>query len=341
MKLLSIVIPSFNSEKYILRCLNSLLVGRDDELDVIVVNDGSTDNTLKIACEFALEHPFVRVIDKANAGHGSGINVGLKYAEGLYFKLLDSDDLLDKEGLLHLLDVIRTQHAKEEDPDIYLADYIRYFDGTDKIQGITSYHDVKKYEQVITWKDFPKMRFGDFFMIHSFYVKTELAKHLDCPLLEHTFYEDNQFVFYVIKKTQTLYHLNKPIYRYTLGREGQSITSSTMGKRYEHQHRVMRSMIDHISIDEYNAMDKYHQNHIRHELLKISILVFHFTQTDKGKERRIKYKELYKYFKQSNPDMYRLWKYKTQSIIMWGLLPCFRRTFTNVGYVLKAKKKGW
>ena len=341
MKLLTIVIPSFNSEKYILKCLNSLLIGRDDELDVVVVNDGSTDDTSIIAHNFANEHPFVRVIDKENAGHGSGLNVGIEKAEGLYFKLLDSDDTLDKEGLLHLLDTIKVEYEKETTPDIFFADYLRCYDDTGEIQGITTYRNVKKKEQTTTWVDFPRMKISDFFMIHSFYVRTELAKHLDSLILEHTFYEDNQFVFYVVKNAKTFYYLDKPIYRYTIGRVGQSVSESTMGDRYQHQIRVMRAMIDHINFEEYSEMDKYKQNHILHELFKISILVFHFTQTKKGKERRKEFKELYKYFKQNNPQIYKLWKYKTPSIIEWGILPCFRRAYTNIGYKVKAKKKGW
>ena len=137
MKYLTIVIPSYNSERFILNCLNSLCIGKDELLDVIVINDGSTDRTSELAHEFAKSHSFVRVVDKPNGGHGSGINKGLELAEGLYFKVLDSDDFLDKEGFIYLLDTIERHYKADTLPDLYLADYVSRPEGTDIKQYIT------------------------------------------------------------------------------------------------------------------------------------------------------------------------------------------------------------
>ena len=342
MKSLSIVIPSFNSENYIQQCLDSLLIGRDDELDVIVVNDGSTDRTSEIAHEFAKKHPFVRVIDKENGGHGSGINVGIKEAKGLYFKILDSDDILSRYGLHHLLDVIKKQNEKNENPDLYLADYGSYYEDVEAPQAIISFHQhVKKAEEVITWDKLPYVGISDFFMIHMVYVKTSLLKEINIPLLEKTFYEDNQYLFYVIKNTKTLYYLNRLIYKYTVGRKGQSISLENMAKKYDHQFRVFKSIIDHINIDEYNAMSKPLKWHIRHELFKMSVLVYFYTYIGKGKERGQQYKDLYKYFKESNPEMYRIWKHHSPSWLLWMQIPCIRHLTVVIGYKVFAKRKGW
>ena len=343
MKSLSIAIPSFNSENYLRQCLDSLLVGRDEELDVIVINDGSTDKTSEIAHEFAKKHPFVRVVDKENAGHGSGINVAIKLAEGLYFKILDSDDLLDKEGLIHLLDVIKVQSEKGNNPDLYLADYGSYYEEDENVpQAIISFkRHMKKIEDVVTWEGLPVVGISDFFMIHMTYVRTALLKEINIPLLEKTFYEDNQYLFYVIKNTKTLYYLDKAIYKYTVGRKGQSISLENMAKKYDHQYRVKKAIIDHINIDEYNAMSKPLKWHIRHELFKMSILVYFYTYIGKGKERHQQYKELYKYFKESNPEMYRIWKHHSPSWLLWLQIPCIRHLITIIGYKVFAKRKGW
>ena len=84
MKLISFAVPSYNSQEYMRNCIDSLLTGGND-VEVIIVNDGSKDDTLKIANGYAEEYPdIVKVIDKENGGHGSGVNAGLNLASGLY-----------------------------------------------------------------------------------------------------------------------------------------------------------------------------------------------------------------------------------------------------------------
>ena len=342
MKLLSIAIPSFNSEQYLRQCLESLLIGRDDELDVIVVNDGSTDNTSKIAHEFADKHSFIRVVDKENAGHGSGVNVGIEKAEGLYFKILDSDDLLDKEGLIHLLDSIKKNHEANNDPDLYMADYCSYPEGSSEYNTKISFKkSMKKLEEVIDWKGLPRIKVTDFFMIHMCYVKTSLFREHPVHLLEKTFYEDNQFMFHVLIYTKTLCYLDKPIYKYTVGRKGQSISLENMAKKYEHQHRVMQAMVDAIKYDEYRAMSKYQRFEIRHDLSKIVMLSYFYTYLGKEKKRHKEFKEKIRYFKTNNLKMYRIWRREVGAFIMRMVIPPLRPAVVRIGYKLFAKKKGW
>ena len=97
MKLLSIAIPCYNSEAYMEKCINSLLLG-GEEVEILVVDDGSSDRTAQIADEYAEKYPdIIRVIDKENGGHGDAVNYGLANAEGKYFKVVDSDDWVNTE----------------------------------------------------------------------------------------------------------------------------------------------------------------------------------------------------------------------------------------------------
>ena len=108
MKIISCTVPRYNSQAYMRKCVDSLLVGGDD-VEIIIVNDGSKDDTIKIANEYAERYPdIVKVVDKENGGHGSGINEGLKLASGRYFKVVDSDDWLDKDALEQLIAVMKT-----------------------------------------------------------------------------------------------------------------------------------------------------------------------------------------------------------------------------------------
>ena len=112
-KILSIAIPTYNMERYLGRCLDSLVAARrTDALEIIVVNDGSTDCSSEIAHRYAKEHPnSIIVIDKKNGNYGSCVNAALKVATGKYFRVLDSDDWVDTDGLVQLLDKLKNAEA--------------------------------------------------------------------------------------------------------------------------------------------------------------------------------------------------------------------------------------
>ncbi|MBQ5475360.1 MAG: glycosyltransferase family 2 protein, partial [Lachnospiraceae bacterium] len=107
MKILSVVIPCYNSEAYMNKAINSALAGGDD-VEVIIVNDGSTDRTKDIADQFEKKYPgIVKVVHKENGGHGDAVNTGLEIAKGQYFKVVDSDDWLGEEAFIKVLKVLK------------------------------------------------------------------------------------------------------------------------------------------------------------------------------------------------------------------------------------------
>lgn len=109
-KILTIVIPTYNMQDYLRRCLDSLIVPEEQMqlLEVLVVNDGSKDNSSAIAHEYQDKYPGTfRVIDKENGNYGSCVNRGLKEATGKYIKILDADDWFDTKALTSF---VTTQH---------------------------------------------------------------------------------------------------------------------------------------------------------------------------------------------------------------------------------------
>ena len=107
MKYISFAIPCYNSEDYMARAIESILTG-GDEVEILIVNDGSADRTSKIAHGYMEKYPgIVRVIDKENGGHGDAVNEGLGAARGKYFKVVDSDDWVDEEALCKILTLLR------------------------------------------------------------------------------------------------------------------------------------------------------------------------------------------------------------------------------------------
>ena len=107
MKYISFLVPCYNSQDYMEKCIESLLIGKDD-VEIIIVDDGSKDNTGKIADRYAKKYPdTVKVVHQPNGGHGEGINTGLKVATGKYFKVVDSDDWVGEKAYKTLLKKIK------------------------------------------------------------------------------------------------------------------------------------------------------------------------------------------------------------------------------------------
>lgn len=98
----SIIIPAYNASKYIKRCIASLLNQTYKNIEIIVVNDGSTDNTLEMAKQFD-----ITVLDKENGGVSSARNMGLKIATGDYICFVDADDYVEKNYIESVINVIK------------------------------------------------------------------------------------------------------------------------------------------------------------------------------------------------------------------------------------------
>ena len=341
MKLLSIIVPSFNSEKFLESCLDSLLLGIDDEIEVIVVNDGSTDKTSEIAHRYADKHSFIKVLDKENGGHGSGINRGLELATGLYFKVLDSDDHLDKDGLFHLLDKIK-EHQKEDSlPDLYVTDYysVSVETGDKTLSSLAK--RFPKDEPIIPFEQVKQFATSEYFMMHMLFAKTSMLRETHLQVVEKTFYEDNQFVIDVIKCANTIVYLDKFIYRYVVGRDGQSISIASADKNYSHQLRVYKAVIDELDMDEYLKMDEGRLYHFRHMVFILSTLTFFYIYIVPRKEKAKAYKEFIKYYKATKPKLYSDIKSKTPGYIYAICPPFLRGLATKLGYHREARKGGW
>ena len=124
MKLLTFAIPYYNSEAYMEKCIESILPGGED-VEILIVDDGSKDRTAEIADRYEREYPTIcRAIHQENGGHGEAVNAGIRNATGLYFKVVDSDDWVDQEAYMQILNKLRELAGGETQLDMLLANYV-------------------------------------------------------------------------------------------------------------------------------------------------------------------------------------------------------------------------
>ena len=339
MKLLSIAVPSYNSEKFLAETLESLL-GYED-VEVIVVNDGSKDGTLKIANDFKDKYPdYFKVIDKENGGHGSGLNAAYKIAEGLYFKCCDSDDTLDREGILHLLDTIKKLKEEDNLPDIFLADYIAVYKSRNKETrcGVKRFF---KVNQTIGYDKTKFLPFTEYLMIHMTFVKTQILKDNNMALVEKTFYEDNEFVYFILGCANSFYYIDKPIYRYALGDAGQSVSIPNMQKNYMHEMRAFTATFKHFSSEDYSKWSKKKQRYVLKDLSQMYVLCYTYAFLKRGKERREAFKQVKKDCKAFDKRLFKKIRWKFLPVFI-TLIPVFiRPPLTRFTTKMVSRVKGW
>ena len=243
MKYISFAIPCYNSAAYMDRAVESILKGGED-IEIIIVNDGSKDDTSKIAHEYEEKYPtIIHAVDKENGGHGDAVNVGLDHAEGKYFKVVDSDDWVDEEALYKILDVLKKFEEEEKQVDMLLANYVYEKEGMEH-KKVIEYKNVLPQEEIFGWNDVKHFHLGQYILMHSVIYRTDFLKLCQLRLPKHTFYVDNIYVYYPLPHVRKMYYMDVDFYRYYIGREDQSVNEKVMISRVDQQIFVTKSMID-------------------------------------------------------------------------------------------------
>lgn len=253
MKKLTITVPCFNAEMYLKRCLDSLVIGGND-VEIIVVDDGSTDRTGEIADQYVSEYPdIVKAVHKENGGHGSGVNTGLRMAAGAYFKVVDSDDWLEEKAYKKLLKNI-TQWLESAEkgeaemvPDLVICNYV-YNHLEEEKTKIMHYRNVFPVNKFITWNDMGAFYPSQYLIMHALIYRTEILRKSGVILPEHTFYVDNIFAYYPLPFVKTLCYLDEELYNYYLGREDQSVNEKVLISRIEQQIKVTKIVAECVDL---------------------------------------------------------------------------------------------
>lgn len=338
MKYITFAIPSYNSESYLYKAVDSL-ISLGDEIEVIIINDGSTDNTLKIALEYERKYPqMIRVIDKENGGHGSGVNKGLELATGLYYKVLDSDDWIDQQNSTVLLNIIKKQYNSRNLADLIIMDFV-YEHTITNSQYIRTYKDNLPSYQMFGWNEIKKkFKYSKTLLMHSQIFKTSVLKESKVKLPEHTFYVDNIFSYTPLPFVETIYYIPMEFYHYYIGRSDQSIQFNNIVDRYQQQMKVMRQMYQEYSYEEIKKLPKGLRSYIKHLLAVTMIVTQMFTTAKTSKKRKQNLKALWNYFKHNDIKLYRYLKYRSYNVVVTFLPWRIKGFIMKKGYFYLTRK---
>ena len=299
MKLLSIAIPSYNSQDYLSHAVESLLPG-GDEVEILIVDDGSQDKTAQIADDYERRYPgIVRAIHKENGGHGDAVMTGLKNAAGLYFKVVDSDDWVDAEAYPKVLETLR-RFAR--DPiDMLISNFI-YDKAGVRHKHTMRYRHALPQGRVFGWEETRHFRKGQYMLMHSVIYRTQLLIDCGLTLPKHTFYVDELYVYVPLKNVEKMYYLDADFYHYFIGREDQSVQEQVMIRRIDQALLVNRLLVS--AVNPYTIPD-IHKRKYMMNFLEIVTTVSSVLLTKSGTEENLKKKkELWAYIEKENPRLY-------------------------------------
>lgn len=245
-KILTVAIPSYNVSKYLDEILPTFLCNEImNDIEILIVNDGSKDNTAEIASRYEEEYKgVIRLINKENGGHGSTINRGIEEANGKYFKVVDGDDWVDSKEFIRYVEAL-----KNIDADAILTPFNRVNIESGEITK-KGFSDLKhgttyKVDDIIC-------ELSNKYQMHSITFKSEVLKKIP-KIRENCFYVDQEYVNYPLKYIKTITYLDCTIYQYRVGNNEQSMSFKNMQKN---RNMHINVFFDILSFYENNTFSK-------------------------------------------------------------------------------------
>lgn len=288
------------------KCIESILAVDDGtgDIEVLIVDDGSTkDDTAAKADAWQERCPgVVYALHQENGGHGAAVNTGLANARGRYFKVVDSDDWIAVDFMREILPYLRRQSELRDATDLVITNYVyeKVFEGT---RTVINYRNVFPTDREFGWESVGRFRQSQYLLMHSVIYRTELLRDLGLKLPEHCFYVDNVFVYVPLPAVRTMRYFDVDLYRYFIGREGQSVNEDVMKGRIDQQLRVTRLMIDSVDLPDAapdRHLGRYMENYLSMMMCICSVFL-RMINTSEAERKRV---EIWNYLKERRPRLY-------------------------------------
>lgn len=236
----SVIIPCYNAENYILNCLEKILKDKLKAKEIIVINDGSKDNTLQVLKEFQKKHKEIKIINQENSGQAVARNKGLAIATGDYVTFVDIDDWIEENMLYEMY-----TYANKNNFDYVYCDYYEHYPHTNKIVKNNHTKDVKKNAILANFAPWGKL------------ISKKLIEETNFKFCEGKIFEDIAVIPYLAASAKNTGYLEKSLYYYNMS----NINSTTRKKEYDKRFEDMLYISDYLyeKITKNNLLNKYYE----------------------------------------------------------------------------------
>ena len=315
---ISVIIPVYNVEKYLSECLNSIVNQTLKEIEIICVNDGSTDRSLQILKEYASKDTRIKIIDKENEGQGYARKIGLDLATGKYILFCDSDDYYAELTAFEKL----YNCAEDNKTDLVVFDFYRSI-FNNKIKILWLPEDLNK--EIFLYNDINNIYEINISASLKFYSKEFLDRYDDWYFPKKIFYEDTPFHFQSIFRAKSVYYYKRAFYVY-VRRDNSSTTKFKTDKNFVDLYTITKVTLDIVINSQFDNIEKLKDQLLIYFLNKLnmrfdraflniqnaeyvinSINLFDLSDTDefvyKNVERKIFF--IYKAIKRFTPEQFR------------------------------------
>lgn len=207
----SVVIPVYNVEQYLERCLDSIINQTLNDIEIICVNDGSTDKSLEILEKYASNDSRIKILSQENGGHAVATNNGINLATGEYLFLMDSDDILKIDALEKTYNV-----AKEKDVDFVLFKAINYDDAKQEYYE-NEFYSMNKIantvgDNIFNYHDLGKRVFNVVVAPWTKLYNMNFIKDIGVKFPEGLIFDDNVFFWEVMLSAEKVYFLKEHLF---------------------------------------------------------------------------------------------------------------------------------
>lgn len=275
---ISIIIPIYNSEKYLRQCLNSVQSQTFADFEVLLINDGSNDNSGKICDEYAAKDTRIKVFHKENGGVSSARNLGIDEAEGEWLCFVDSDDVLEENYLTALV-----KSSVDSKADFIAQGFKKFGNGIEKNMhlgvGLFSASDFRTLFQIKKIQNFG-------FPFSKLFKGEIIKKHQISFPISFSIAEDLAFMLMYLSKIQTI-QLDA-VHHYLYRQVDNSLSNrlrepSIYFNRYNELKRIFKEEFSEVYTDLYNETHTFFSlKHTLGSALFQSILSLYFFRLNKG-----------------------------------------------------------
>lgn len=333
MKVLTVAVPSYNVEAYLEKTLESFIISQHmDELEILIVNDGSSDGTRAIGERYAKNYPGIfSVINKENGGHGSAVNAGIEQATGKYFRIVDGDDWVEKDGLIRLI-----KFLKDADADLVTTDYRTVNMDTGEKTDLK--FEAGAYGKDLTVSECLAMNLH--FPMASVCYRTELLQKHKIRLQEKLFYVDEEYNVLPFAYTEKIYCCDWILYNYRIGNVNQSISIKNQVARIDHKVKVAGRLTDFVEHADLRPENREYCRRKVQGLITSIYLIMLIYNPDRKRAAAVT-KQVRNLLREESGELFRRTKKKYRIFRIMGMLSCRKGLYEGMLYLQgKMTKKG-